>query len=349
MTAKIRDVARYAGVSIKTVSNVVNKRPYVTPQTRQKVLDAIAALHYRPNRSAQALRRRHVQALAAITPDIDNPFFTAVVRGIEDFAFEKDYMLLLCDTEDSVKREERYVEVLGAGSVAGVVFCTADERVMNSQVEALKRSGIAVVAVDRATDDITVDTVLADNLEGGYSGMMHLIECGHRRIGIIAGPDYSAPGRERLAGCLKALAEVGIPLNEDLIQRTDFKMTSALDATRRLLALSDPPTALFISNGPSALGSLEVVRERGLRIPDDLSVVVFDDPDWCRFVEPPLTVISQPGYEMGRRAAEILLERLSRPDMPLQNVRMPTTFLHRQSCCPLNGRAVQTTNEALAD
>jgi DNA-binding LacI/PurR family transcriptional regulator len=333
MAATIRDVAKYAGVSIKTVSNVINKRPYITPHTQQKVVDAIAALHYRPNRSAQALRNRRNQTLAAIIPDINNPFFTAVIRGIEDYAVDQGYMLLLCDTEDNVKREARYVEVLGAGSVAGVVMCTADERVLNQQIDALKRANMSVVAIDRATEDITVDTILVDNMEGSYTGMAHLIEKGHRRIGIIAGPDYYAPGRERLSGCLKALADAGIPVDDSLIQRTDFKMGSALEATRQLLSLPEPPTALFISNGPSASGTLEVVRERGLRIPDDLALIVFDDPDWCRFVETPLTVIAQPGYKMGRCAAEMLLNRLAQPDAPLQNVRMQTTFIHRRSCC----------------
>lgn len=333
MASTIRDVAVRAGVSIKTVSNVINDRPYITPETKQKVLDAIRELRYRPNRSAQALRNRRTQALAAIIPDIQNPFFTSVVRGIEDYAIDAGYVFLLCDSEDNIERETRYVQVLGAGSAAGVVLCTADERVLEHQIATLSHANISVVAIDRATDDTSVDTILAENCQGSYDGIAHLISKGHRRIGIIAGPEYYAPGRERLQGCLDALQSYAIEIDESLIERTDFKKASAQKAARELLNLPDPPSALFISNGESAFGALEVIREMKLRIPDDIALIVFDDPEWVRIIEVPLTVIVQPGYEMGRMAAKILIERIDRPELPLQKVRLPTRFEHRGSCC----------------
>ena len=333
MSVTIREVAERAGVSIKTVSNVINHHPYISEETRRKVEGAIAELGYRPNRSAQALRSRRTLTLAAIIPDIKNPFFTAVVRGIEDFAFDEGYMLLLCDSEDNVERESRFVQVLGLGSVAGVVLCTADERFLNQQIDVMRRSNIAVVAIDRTTNQTEVDTVLAENFEGSYTGMLHLLNAGHRRIGVIAGPDYYAPGRERLAGCMKAFEDAGVPLENLLIQRTDFKQVSSQNATRLLLDQPEPPTAIFVSNGPSAFGTLEVVRERKLHIPTHLSIVVFDDPEWGQILEQPLTVITQPGYEMGRLAAKMLLERIEDPQAALRKVRMKTNFIHRQSCC----------------
>lgn len=342
MTVTIRDVALRAGVSIKTVSNVINEHPYISADTRKRVAEAIADLGYRPNRSAQALRSRRNRSLAAIIPDIKNPFFTAVVRGIEDYAFDVGYMLLLCDSEDNVQRESQFISVLGMGSVAGVVLCTADERVLEQQIQSIQNSNIAVVAFDRAIDETPVDAVLAQNFEGSYAGMKHLLDTGHRRIGIIAGPDYYAPGRERLDGCLKALADAGVPIEDALIQRTDFKQVSSQSATRRLLECAEPPTAIFVSNGPSAYGTLEVVREYNLRFPEDISIVVFDDPEWSRIVEEPLTVIAQPGYEMGRLSAEVLLKRLANPNAPIQKIRVPTTFVHRRSCCRLETPAAIT-------
>jgi DNA-binding LacI/PurR family transcriptional regulator len=333
MTATIREVAQRAGVSIKTVSNVINDHPYISVETRKKVTDAITELGYRPNRSAQALRSRRNIALAAIIPDIKNPFFTTVVRGIEDYAFDAGHMLLLCDSEDNVKRESQFIRVLGMGTVSGVVLCTADERILEQQIHTLQKSDISVVAIDRITETAPVDAVLAENFAGSYTGMKHLLDCGHRRIGIIAGPDYYAPGRERLEGCLKALEDAGVPVDESLIQRTDFKQVSSQAATRILLEKLDRPTAIFVSNGPSAYGTLEVVRALGLRFPQDIAIVVFDDPEWSRIVESPLTVIAQPGYEMGRLAAEMLLRRLDHPEAPLQCVRLPTTLIHRKSCC----------------
>jgi DNA-binding LacI/PurR family transcriptional regulator len=333
MAATMRDVAALAGVSIKTVSNVINDHSFITPETKKKVLDAIAALDYRPNRSAQALRSRRIQSLAAIIPDIQNPFFTAVVRGIEDFAFEAGYLLLLCDAEDRVERENRYVQGLGTGTVAGVILCTADERVLPRQVEALRRANVAVVLVDRTHEAIEIDSVLSENVEGSYTAVNHLLSTGHRRIGIIAGPDYFAPGRERLEGYCRALQDFGIPVEEELIWKTDFKQTSSQGAARHLLALPEPPSAIFICNGPSALGTLEVVRDKNIRVPEDLALVVYDDPEWSRIIDVSLTVVRQPGYEMGQVAARLLLQRLEVPDAPVQHVRLPTSFIHRKSCC----------------
>ncbi len=333
MAATMHDVARRAGVSIKTVSNVINNRPYIRPETKQKVLLVIEELGYRPNRQAQALRNKRNTSLAAIIPDIMNPFFTAVVRGIEDYALEYGYLLLLCNTEDNASRETRYVQALGTGLVSGVALCTADERILPQQLAIFKQTNTAVVLIDRTTDDLEVSSILADNYSGSYSAISHLISTGHQRIGIIAGPEYFAPGRERLAGYLAALNDAGIAVDDQLIHRTDFKMTSSQEATNRLLNLPEPPSALFISNGPSAYGAMEIVRKRCLSIPEDLSIVVFDDPEWSRIVEPPLSVVAQPGYEMGRLTAKLLIEELELPGSEIQKIRLPTSLIHRKSCC----------------
>lgn len=336
MPATMTEVAAKAGVSIKTVSNVINNRPYITTETRERVLAAIADLHYKPNRTAQALRSRRVQALAAIIPDIQNPFFTQVVHGIEDTAFAAGYMLFLCDTEDREAREMRYIEGLSSGTIAGAVLCAADPRSFRERVEALQRGHVAVVAIDRASPDVPVDAVLSENEEGSYAAVQHLLALGHRRIGMIAGPEYFLFGQERLDGYLRAHAEYGVAVAPELISRADFRRASAETAANRLLDLPAPPTALFVYCGPMAVGAVKAIRTRGLKMPADLALIVFDDVDWSEAGDPPLSVVAQPAYEMGCRAADLLIRRLDQPQAPAELVRLPTKFVHRGSCCHLN-------------
>jgi DNA-binding LacI/PurR family transcriptional regulator len=329
----MRDVASLAGVSIKTVSNVVHGHPHVAFATRAKVLAAIATLDYKPNRIAQALRTRRAYTLAAIVPDIHNAFFTAVVRGIEDTAYRAGYMLFLCDSEDDLEREEKYVDILCMDAVSGVVLCTADEERLHRQSELLQAASIPVVALDRALEQDEVDTVLAENVQGSYTAVAHFLATGHQRIGIIAGPDYYAPGRERLQGYCDALCDHGLVLDEALIRRTDFTEEAARQATDELLKLPSPPTALLVCSGRMALRTVQVIRDHGLRMPQDLALIIFDDPEWSQVIDPPITTIAQPAYEMGQTAAELLLKRRQQPDRPPQRVRLPTSFIHRTSCC----------------
>lgn len=332
-TVTIRDVAEFAGVSPKTVSNVIHNRPSVSDATRKKVEEAIEALGFRPEASAQAQRSRQERFLAAVIPDVQNTFFTAVVRGIEDFAFEDGYQLLLCDTGDSAEREAEMIRVMCKGAAAGVIFCAADEALFDQHVRLIRKSGMEVVAFDRAPEEVGVDALFAENLEGSYSAVDHLIRGGHRRIGIIALPDRLTTGRERVAGYRKALEDAGLPVDEGLIQRSDLRQIMPQDAARNLLNRDDPPTAIFVSNGPSAYGTIEVLRASGLKIPQDMAVIVFDDSEWGRMVDTPLTVVDQPAYEMGRMAAGLLLKRLADPNAPVQKIRVPVNFIHRDSCC----------------
>jgi LacI family transcriptional regulator len=333
MSTTMRDVAALVGVSIKTVSNVVNQRPYVSAELRAKVLEAIATLDYRPNRAAQALRTRRARSLAAIVPDIQNTFFTSAIRGIEDAAYRAGYMLFLCDVEDDLEREEQCIDILSADTVAGVVLCTSDETRLDRQIDVLRTSNIPVVLLDRVRGNLGVDTILAENAQGSYEAVQHFVTSGHRRIGVIAGPDYYAPGRERLEGYMNALRDHGLAVEEALIRRTDFTVNAAQAATEELLHLPSPPTAILVCSGLMGLGTVQVIRDLGLRMPEDIALIIFDDPEWSKVIDPPITTIAQPAYAMGQAAAELLLQRLQQPDNPPQHIRLAPTFVHRKSCC----------------
>lgn len=337
MSPTIRDVARAAGVSTPTVSRVLAKKSSVNPLLRQRVLDAVRTLNYRPLRAARALRSQVSRSIAFIIPDIQNPFFTSVLRGVEDAAFAQDYVVLLCNTDDNFDRQQAYVEVLQAENVAGMVICPADEVRTLAQVEAAQQQNTAIVAVDRMVQNAEIDTVLSDNARGAEEAVRYLLDLGHTRIGIISDPEYFAPGRERMRGFEQAHVQAGKAVTAELIKRTDSRPDAATTAARALLALppEQRPTALFAASSRLALAALAVIGDLHLRIPEDISFIAFDDAEWARSYSPQLTVVSQATYEIGARACRMLLARITNPALPAEIVRLSVQLLVRRSCSPL--------------
>lgn len=300
---KITDVARAAGVSPATVSRVLNGSTGVSKALAAKVQKAAADLGYVPFSSARALRRQHTRVWAAIVSDIENPFFTAVVRGIEDVARKVQHRLVLCNSDENLEREADYLDVAIAERMAGVVIAVASAR--ESSVKDLIQSDIPVVAVDR-TAGRDVDAVVVDNRLGAEDATRHLLENGSRRVACITGPTRVNTANERLEGYRRALQEAGRDTPSDLIRRADYKEAGGHDAALSLLTSRHPPDALFIANNPMAAGALRAIRELGLTVPRDVAIVAFDDSPWCALTSPPLTVVAQPAYEIGRVAAELL-------------------------------------------
>ncbi len=333
-SATVKDVAERARVSVATVSRVLNGSSSVDAELQARVVAAIAELQFRPNRLARNLRTNSTKTIAFVVPDIENPFFISVVRGVEEVAFREGYSLLVCNTHDDIKRENQYVELLTDEAVAGLIICPTDERRGHTQVQQALNSGMAVVALDRRLEDASVDGVLSENFGSSRSAVSYLIELGHRRIGIVAGPDHFAPGRERRQGYEQALIDHGLPIDRELIKLTHFRASEAEGAVEGLLNLPDRPTALFISSGNAALGSLRAVNRHGLTIPDDISIVIFDDPDWASIYNPPLTCVAQKTRDLGVVASELLLRRIRGHEEPVQERRLPTRLIIRESCVP---------------
>jgi DNA-binding LacI/PurR family transcriptional regulator len=326
----MRDVAKLAGVSVQTVSAVINNKPGITDHTRRKVLAAITELNYRPSRVAQRLRSSTTQIIGVIVSDIGNPFFSAVVRGMEDVAYAHEYTLLLCNSDEDPEKERLYLDILEAEDVAGVLLAPAHEDSVACQ--SLISSGRAVVAFDRLMTKLQVDTVLTDNAAGTAEAVRHLVSLGHRRIGIVSGPTHISSGRERLEGWEKTMKECGIVPERALMTIGDFKQRGGYEQTRLLLEQPNPPTALFVANNLMTLGALAFIHERGLRIPEDIAVVGFDDMPWAACLAPPLTAVAQPTYALGRHAANRLLQRVSNPDRPVRTIRLKPQLIIRESC-----------------
>ena len=329
----MRDVAERAGVSVTSVSHVINETRPVSYELRERVLAAMEELGYQPNRLARSLRSGKTQTIGTIVPDNADPFFAEVARGIEDTAFENGYSLILCNSDANLGKEAFYTDVLVEKQVDGILFLAAGlstERILD-----LQQRGMPVVVVDRELPGANVDLVVTDNAGGGWSATSHLIDLGHRRIGYITAPSDLTLSEYRSTGYRKALEEAGIAENGKLVVRGNFDFKSGYRAARQLLANDKQPTAIFASNDIMAIGAICAAVESGLQVPQDLSVVGYDDIPLASYSNPPLTTIAQPNYDMGVRAASLLLERLHDPGRPSQRIVLDVELRIRRSTTAL--------------
>jgi DNA-binding LacI/PurR family transcriptional regulator len=261
-----------------------------------------------------------------IISDIQNPFFTSLVRGVEDVAHSSGYALFLCNSDEEPEKEDLYIETMIAEKVAGVIITPARER--DNPVYKLLDAGVPVVAVDRRILDLAVDTVLVDNESAMKSLTQHLIDKGHRRIGGIFGPLENTTGRERYEGYVAALQENGIALEEDIVYCVAPKESQGYECTCEMLA-NHPPSALIAGNNLLGEGATRAIRAANLTIPDNITLAVFDNPSWTSLISFPLTVVAQPTYPLGKTAAELLLKRIDEPDGPLQEIVLKSRLIVR--------------------
>jgi LacI family transcriptional regulator len=306
--ATISDVASRAGVSTATVSRALNGKSTVDPELAERVLAAAEELGYRPNGPARNLRRQETAVLALIISDVESPFFTAVARGVEDTAHESGYSLVLCNSDDDSAKEREYVDVALQERVAGVLLSPTGRE---DTAELLRSNGTPVVAVDRRLPNSSGDTVLADTRLAAKQATTHMAEQGYADIACVTGPSGVLTADDRLDGYRDGLAEVGVPFREDRVHRSEFKAAGAERAAAALLDSPDRPDALLVANNIMAVGVLATMRRLGLRPGADVGVVAFDDAPWATLLDPPLSVVRQPAYEMGATAARLLLNRIA--------------------------------------
>jgi LacI family transcriptional regulator/LacI family repressor for deo operon, udp, cdd, tsx, nupC, and nupG len=329
---RLEDVARVAGVSASTVSRVITRPEMVSAATRDRVNEAIAELGYRPSRVARRLRVETGRSslIGLVIPDIQNPFFADLVRGVEDAAREQGYAVFLGNSDEDVEKEARYLEIMRAESVDGVILPPASRSV--APIRGLLDEGIPVVCVDRRLDRPIVDTVVIDNERGARDAVAHLLRLGHRRIGFIQGLPVLSTSEERLAGYRQALAGAGIEPDPALVREGDSRQGGGRRFIAELLRESDPPSAVVVGNSLMTLGALEGIRRLGLRIPDDIALIGYDDMPWALAMDPPLTVVRQPAQEIGRRAMDTLLARFADPDREPGLVMLQSELVVRGSC-----------------
>ncbi|MDP9262600.1 MAG: LacI family transcriptional regulator [Actinomycetota bacterium] len=328
----IRDVARVSGVSPMTVSRVINESERVSPETRRRVEHAIAELGYVPNRHARGLSRRRTGTIAVIVPDVANPFFTLIVRAAEEVARRADYRVLLCDTRADVTVERDVISEMIAHRVEGIVIAPVSDR-SSAHLRQLARFGVPFVLIDRTVSGVEADSVLGDSSGGARTLVEHLISLGHRRIGMVVETDDVSTARDRRHGYEAALEAAGITVDPQLVTEATVDPEGGVEGMRRLLALDEPPTAVFTVNNLVALGAIEAVRSAGLEVPDDVALVCFDDIEYASRLYPFLTAMVQPAETFGTLGTQLLLERIEgRGPERTHVVVLPGEFIVRKSC-----------------
>ncbi len=326
----IKDVARYAEVSIGTVSNVLNGTTPVKEDLKRKVLEAIQHFGYQPNQLARGFRHNRTNLLGMVIPDILNPFFPAIVRGVQDGAYQKSFNLVLCNSDNDPRKELQYLQELRDHRMAGILLIPSGSTWMDP-LPGKASHHTPVVCLDRRPARWSGDSVTADNHQGAFIATMYLLDLGHRAIALIGGSSDLSNAIERKEGFREAMRERHIPIGPGYIQEGDFNRISGYDKMRTLLQLRPRPTAVFAGNDLIAYGALTAIREAGLQCPSDISVVGFDDLELSEFTDPPLTTVAQPVYQMGASGVELLLNRIARAKNAAVHLVLPTELKLRHS------------------
>ena len=325
----IKEVAKLAGVSTTTVSYVINKTGFLTEQTRAKVLKVINEIGYRPNIVARSLRSRKTGTVGLIVCDLRNPFFSEVLQGIETYLGKKKYSLIVTNTDYDNKKEKESIDMFYNKQVDGVIIVPGENT--NKHVKFLTERNIPIVLLDKKIQNLNVDVVLVNNIEGSRKLTEHLISLGHKRIGIIAGPLNSTTGKERLEGYLKALRAHSIPEDNDLIKVGDFKKESGYLLTLELISLTLPPTVIFACNNLLGLGVMQALKEKEIRVPEEIGLAVFDELPWFSYVSPSLTGVAQPSFQLGETAGRLLFEQMRKRRKRPKEVVLDVQLKIRQS------------------
>lgn len=327
----MRQIAERAGVSIGTVSHVINETAIVRRKLRERVVEAIRSMGYQPSALAQGLRKNRTNMLGMVIPDITNPFFPGVVRGVEDVAYKRSFRVILCNADNDPSKEASYVRELRSYHIAGLLIIPAAGPDIAGHLRDYSSAAVPVVCLDRVPEGWKGDAVLVANAEGAYAATRHLIQMGHRYLAVISGPLNLTNAAERLKGFKRALTEAGIEIGPEFVQEARFDAASGYEAALRLLRMLPRPTAIFACNDLLAFGVLQAARELNLRCPEDLSIAGFDSLEFTKLTDPSLTSVYQPGYQLGATATHLLFQRIDGLRSAPKKVLLPTELNKRNS------------------
>ncbi len=331
--ATIKDVAKLAGVSPATVSAAISGKGYIRDTTRQRVMRAVEQLGYAPDGVAQSLRRRTTHTLGLVVPDITNPFYTELTDAVERAARALGYAIVLCGSGHDAERERQLLQLLRTRRVDGIILAPFGTNDAYARVKPVV-DGFPLVLVNNAPERLQADTIVIDNFVAGYKATRHILDQGHRRIATIAGPQHTLTGRERLRGVVEALAERDLQLEERYLRFGGFLQDEAHRACDALLALDEPPTAIFAANNHMVVGTMLSIARHGRACPDDISVAGVDDFRWAEAFRPRLTTIRQPVEAMGAEAVRLVLQRIDRYEGQRVQIVFEPELVCRESVTP---------------
>ena len=331
--ATIQEVARAAGVAPSTVSRYLNGQLRVSPATEARMLDAVRDLGYVPNAQARNLARRRSGVVGFVVPEISNPYFGAIADYVVDAVEQHGLLVLLCSTRSQAVREASYIDLLASGAIDGMLYLGSFPS--NERLAAAIRGGLPVVVIDEPIADATgVHTVVMDDYAGGYQATSYLAALGHRKIAFVSGPAELGSVQERYRGYLDALAKAGIDASGQVCLDGQFTEQFGMSALPHLIAPADPPTAAFVASDYIALGVLSAAETHGIRVPEDLSIVGFDDIRFSQYVRPRLTTVRSPFDCLAQVGVELLFERLADRDAPARTEVLPVELVVRESAGP---------------
>jgi LacI family transcriptional regulator len=327
MMITIRDVAQHAQVSVTTVSHVINGTRFVSEDAQARVRAAIEALNYVPSAVARSLKSSRTHTVGMMIPNNSNPYFAEIIRGIEDTCFAAGFNVILCNSDDDPHKQAAYVRVLSEKQVDGLIVLSSggDPELLDT----LRSASMPQVVVDREIDDLAADLVEVDHEGGARVAVEHLVCLGHRHIACIAGPMELSPARQRVQGWRRALEAAGLACDDTMVASGSFTAEGGHEAMRSLLKLQ--PSAVFASNDLMAIGAICAASDAGLRVPQDLSVIGFDDIALAAYSNPPLTTIAQPKHQTGELAARMLMQRIAKPERALQREILRPSLVVRRS------------------
>ena len=332
MDTTIKDVAKRAGVSITTVSAVINNTRYVSPELTECVEKAIEELDYHPDQLGRGLRKGKSKVIGLLVSDITNPFFPKIARGVEDCARENKYNVILCNTDEDSIEEKHYMSVLRSQRVDGMIIAPTSDGAKN--IKRLCNDSTPIILIDRYLDSFNYPAIISDNYNGAYKAVEHLIEMGHRKIGFVAGIEGVQSTDQRLQGYQDSLRANNIDIREELIVMGNSQLKESYKATKQLLKNSNDLTAIFAANNLMVIGVLQYLKDNSISYPDEISIISFDDPDWGSAVSPSVTSVSQKPYEIGYKAGCEVFKWISDPgnyNQKDKRVTIPTKIEKRES------------------
>jgi len=328
----LRDVAELAGVSVGTVSRFINNPNQVGEKSRQKVSQVIEQLNYFPDALGRGLRAGTTRTVGLVLPDVTNPFYTNLARGVEDIARHNKFSIVLCNTDEDAEREVEYLQVLVSKHVDGLIIAPVGGPQSSQYLASLQKEGMKFVFVVRRLLEVKCDVVCSDLRQAAYLLTRHLTALGHKRIGLITGPNKYSTTDERIKGYREALSEAGLPFDPGLRVESPFKVEGGYQGTLTLMNLENPPTAIIAGSNFIAVGTIKAARELGIKIPQKLALVSFDDIPLASEMFPFLTVAAQPVYSIGTIAANLLLERIRGHVRETRDVVLQPELIVRYSC-----------------
>ena len=336
MSLNIKVIAEKACVSTATVSRVLSGFPGVKEKTRKKVMKIISELNYEVDGIARSLRQKKTFKIGVIVENVLSQFYSTLAKSIEDVASKYGYSVILCNADDDPEKELKYLKVLRSSRVDGIIIAPTGKNA--GYINNLLQSNIKIVLIDRLIEGVDCDAILVDNEKGAYTAVKYLIDKGYKKIAIIDGFIDRTTGKERLSGYLKALSEGNIPRNDDFIKIGNFKKRTGIMLAKELLESKNKPEAIFVANVDLTLGALLSIKNLNLKIPDDIAIIGFDDSDWAQILESPLTTISQPVYDLGSTAAEMLIKNIENDNSKKEKsiVTFNTKLIERDSVKKIN-------------